>query len=71
MTQYSNEDFVWITPRTYADQYKAARMKLGLKKKALAKRIGASVKQITKWEAGKCSPSTKHYDAYRKALKIQ
>jgi ribosome-binding protein aMBF1 (putative translation factor) len=68
MTQYSNEDFVWITPRTYADQYKAARMKLGLKKKALAKRIGACTKQITKWESGKCYPRPIMYARLKDAL---
>ena len=71
MIQYKDEDFIWITPETYASQYKAARMKLGIKKKVLAKRIGVCTKQITKWETGKCSPSMKYYDIYKDALHIQ
>ena len=65
---YDNSEFTWITPQTYAAQFKEARMKLCISKKELAKRIGACTKQITKWESGKCYPRPIMYARLKDAL---
>ena len=68
MITYTESDFTWITPMTYATKFKNARMKLGISKRELAKRIGACTKQITKWETGKCYPSVEHANRLKKTL---
>ena len=70
MTEYREEDFIWMTPVTIAQNYREARKRAGLTQRELARRIGVKPRQVSRWENAKARPTTDNFKKLSAELKM-
>lgn len=70
MTEYRAEDFTWITPDSIAQNYRESRKRAGLTQAELAKRIGVTPNQVSRWENAQARPTLGNFKKLAVELKL-